>query len=89
MKNKIFFFLFLNMNIAGLVNREIQNKFNPYVPITEDMLSIFYWFKKLYATKFHGNPVSIVPLINSITPKSKEKTKKELIIVFGFKIIKK
>ena len=32
------FFVSLKINIAGLANKEIQNKFKPYVPIIEMIL---------------------------------------------------
>ena len=79
----------LSINKAGQLNNEIQNKLNPYVPIIDVMLIISSWFKKLYAIRFQGKPVKIEPLINSKIPNIKEKIKKELIILFTFKIIKK
>ena len=82
------FFVSLRIKIAGLVNNEIQNKLNPYVPINEAILNISKWLTKLYAIKFQGKPVNIEPLINSKIPKIKEKTRKELTIFFGFKILK-
>ena len=51
------------------------------------MLKNSNWFTKLYAIKFQGKPVNIVPLTNSKIPKIKEKTKKELTIFFGLKIM--
>ena len=33
-------FLSLKMNTAGLINREMQNKLNPYVPIIEVIFKI-------------------------------------------------
>ena len=38
--------------------------------------------EKLNAIKFHGKPVSIDPLINSIVPNKIEKIKNELTIFF-------
>ena len=87
MHTPISFLVSLKINIDGLVNKEIQNKLNPYVPIIEVILKISNWFEKLYAIKFQGKPVKIEPLINSITPNIKEKTKNELTIFIGFKII--
>ena len=52
------------------------------------MLKILSWSEKLYAIKFHGKPVKIDPLKNSITLNNNEKIRKELIIFFGFKIMK-
>ena len=53
------------------------------------MLKISDWFEKLKATRFQGKPVNIEPLRNSKIPNKQENIKKELIIFFGFKIIKK
>ena len=50
------------------------------------MFKISIWLEKLYAIIFQGNPVRIVPLMNSIIPNIKEKKKKELKFFFGFKI---
>ena len=38
-KTNKFFLLNSNIRIAGLENKEIQNKLNPYVPIIEVILS--------------------------------------------------
>ena len=78
-------FVSLKMNVAGLVNKEIQNKLNPYVPNIEVMLKNSNWLEKLYTIKFHGKPVKIEPLINSSIPKIREKIKNEFIIFFGFR----
>ena len=45
--------------------------------------------EKLKEIKFHGKPVNIEPLINSINPNKTEKNKKELIIFLILKIEKK
>ena len=52
------------------------------------MLKILIWSEKLYAIKFHGKPVKIDPLKNSRILNNNEKTKKELMRFFGFKIMK-
>ena len=52
------------------------------------MLKILIWSEKLYAIKFHGKPVKIDPLRNSRILNNNEKTKKELMRFFGFKIMK-
>ena len=52
------------------------------------MLKILSWSEKLYAIKFHGKPVKIDPLKNSRILNNNEKTKKELMRFFGFKIMK-
>ena len=52
------------------------------------MLKILICSKKLYAIKFHGKPVKIDPLKNSRILNNNEKTKKELMRFFGFKIMK-
>ena len=65
---------------AGHVNREIQNKLKPYVPITDVMLNNSSWFERLYAIKFHGNPVKIEPLTNSTIPNIKENIKNEFTV---------
>ena len=83
------FFDSFNIIIAGLVNKDIQNKLNPYVPTIEVILSISSSLEKLQTIKFHGKPVRIDPLINSTIPKINEKVKNELTIFFGLKIIKK
>ena len=36
----MFILFFLSINIAGLVNKEIQNKLKPYVPIIDVILKI-------------------------------------------------
>ncbi len=41
------FFVRVNNIIAGLVNNETQNKFNPYVPIIEVMLKNSFCCDKL------------------------------------------
>ena len=61
----LFPFIIIN---AGAVNKEIQNKLNPYVPIIEIIFNISKFFAKLYAIKFHGKPVKIEPLKNSKNP---------------------
>tara|TARA_B110000093_G_C12771952_1_gene326906 strand:+ start:592 stop:720 length:129 start_codon:yes stop_codon:yes gene_type:complete len=38
--------------------------------------------EKLYATKFQGKPVSMVPLANSIVPNKIEKISNELTVFF-------
>ena len=82
------FFDSLNIKTAGLTNKEMQNKLNPYVPIIDVMLKISKCFEKLQAIKFQGKPVKTEPLINSKTPKNNEKTRKELTIFLDFEIIK-
>jgi len=47
------------------------------VPSIEITLINSKKFEKLYAIKFHGKPVNIEPLANSIKLKIKEKIKKE------------
>ncbi len=84
----MFFFVWFNKKIAGLANKDIQNKLKPYVPINEVTLNISNWFTKLNAIKFQGKPVKIEPLINSKIPKNNEKVKKEANIFFGFEILK-
>ena len=49
----------------------------------EIMLIKFKFSEKLYTKRFHGNPVKIIPLINSIDPNIREKEKKALKIFFG------
>ena len=78
----------LNINIAGLVNNDIHNKLNPYVPVIDMMLKIWSWFEKLKAIKFQGNPVKIVPLRNSEILNITEKIKNELITFFCSKTLK-
>ena len=85
----MFILFFLSINIAGLVNKEIQNKLKPYVPIIDVILKISKCLKKLYETKFQGNPVKIEPLTYSKTPKINEKIKNELINFFCLKITKR
>ena len=82
------FFDSLNIKTAGLTNKEMQNKLNPYVPIIDVMLKISKCFEKLQAIRFQGKPVKIEPLINSKIPKISEKVKNELIIFLGLKITK-
>ena len=41
-----FFFLSSKKSNEGLVNNEIQNKLNPYVPIIEIMLNKNIWLEK-------------------------------------------
>ena len=53
------------------------------------MLKISDWFEKLKAIRFQGKPVNIEPLKNSKTPNNKENIKKELVVFFDFKTIKK
>ena len=53
------------------------------------ILKISDWFDKLKAIKFQGKPVNIEPLKNSKTPNNKENIKKELIVFFDLKTIKK
>ena len=83
------FFLFLYdvKKIAGIVNKEIQNKLNAYVPSIEVILISSKKFEKLYAIKFHGKPVNIEPLTNSITPKINEKIKKETVLELDLNIL--
>ena len=63
--------------IAGIVNKEIQNKLNAQVPSIEVILKISKKFEKLQAIKFQGKPVNIEPLRNSKTAKNNEKVKNE------------
>ena len=56
----------------------ITSKFSEYVPITESICNELMKFTKLNKIRFHGNPVKIDPLKNSIDPNIKEKRKKEL-----------
>ena len=42
------------------------------MPIKEVICIISRLLEKLYAIKFHGKPVKIVPLKNSITPNKTE-----------------
>ena len=78
----------LTIKIAGLINNEIQNKLNPYVPIKAIMLKISVWLKKLYAIKFQGKPVKILPLRNSVKPNKRE-NKNKLLAGFLISILKK
>ena len=43
----MFFFDLLKNIIAGLVNKEMQNKFNPQVPMIEVMLKSSSWLERL------------------------------------------
>ena len=79
--------LSLKIKIDGLIKSEIQNKLNPNVPIIDIMLNNSGWLEKLKAIKFHGKPVKIYPLKNSIIPNNKEKRKNELTIFLNFKIL--
>ena len=64
------------MKIAGLVKKDIHKVLNAYVPIKEVNCIISRLLEKLYAIKFHGKPVKMEPLKNSITPnKSENKSK--------------
>ena len=51
---------------------------NAYVPIKDINCIISRFLEKLYAIKFHGNPVKIVPLKNSIIPNKSENKNKLL-----------
>ena len=88
-QNNLSFIEYFKKNNAGIVNKVIQYKFNPYVPIIDVIRKISNWFDKLYTIKFQGKPVSIDPLINSTIPKIKEKRKNEPKFVFGFKTTNK
>ena len=71
---------FLKINIAGQVNKERQIKLKEYVPIIDNICIKYLLSEKLNAIKFHGNPVKINPLINSIDPNKAENNKNETII---------
>ena len=47
------------------------------------MLIKLRFLERLYTIKFHGNPVKIIPLKNSINPNKSEKMKKALKIFLG------
>ena len=57
-------------------------KLKEYVPITDKIWIKFRLFEKLNAIRFHGKPVNIDPLINSVTPNKIEKIKNELTVFF-------
>ena len=48
------------------------------------MYNLLRLLEKLYAIKFHGKPVKILPLINSIKPNKSENKNKLLIGFFIF-----
>ena len=68
----------LKINKAGQVKKEIQIKLKEYVPITDNICIKLKLSVKLNTIKFHGKPVKIKPLINSISPNKIENIKKEI-----------
>ena len=79
---KISFLDFLKINTAGKVNKEIQIKLKEYVPNIDNICIKFTFSTKLNAIKFHGKPVKIWPLTNSIVPNSIEYIKNETTTFF-------
>tara|TARA_X000000368_G_C22493245_1_gene477304 strand:+ start:179 stop:463 length:285 start_codon:yes stop_codon:yes gene_type:complete len=72
-------FLFsLISKIEGLANKDMHKILNAYIPINDVICIISRLFEKLYAIKFHGKPVKILPLKNSTTPNKSEKKSKLL-----------
>ena len=84
----ISFLFFLKIKIAGIVKKEIHRILNEYVPINDIICNISRLLEKLYAIKFHGKPVKIVPLKNSVTP-NKSENKNKLLSGFLISIRKK
>ena len=62
----------LRTKIAGLRKKDMHKILNAYVPIKDMICIISILFEKLYAIKFQGKPVKIVPLKNSIKPNKRE-----------------
>tara|TARA_B110000467_G_C17867547_1_gene238100 strand:+ start:98 stop:376 length:279 start_codon:yes stop_codon:yes gene_type:complete len=72
-------FLFsLKIKIAGLVKKDMHRILKAYVPIKDVNCIISRLLEKLYAIKFHGKPVKMVPLKNSIIPNRSENNNKLL-----------
>lgn len=80
----ISFLLSLKIKIAGLVKKDMHKILNAYVPINDVTCIISRLLEKLYAIRFHGNPVKTVPLKNSITPNKRENKNK---LLAGFLIL--
>ena len=68
----------LKIKIAGLTKKDIHKILKPYVPINDIICNISRFSEKLYAIKFHGKPVKIFPLKNSINPNKRENKNKLL-----------
>ena len=82
-------FLFsLKIKIDGLAKKDTHKILNAYVPIKDITCIISRLLEKLYAIKFQGKPVKIVPLKNSTTP-YKSENKNKLLIGFFISIKKK
>jgi len=84
----ISFLLSFKKKIAGLIKIDIHKVLRAYVPIKEVICIISRLLEKLYTIKFHGKPVNIVPLKNSVTP-NKIENKNKLLIGFFVLIRKK
>jgi len=83
--HKIISFLFsFKIKIDGLIKKDTHKTLKEYVPIKEVICIISKLLEKLYAIKFHGKPVKILPLINSITPNISENSNK---LLTGFFIL--
>ena len=76
------------MKIAGLKKKLIHMILKPYIPVKDVICMISRMSEKLYAIKFHGKPVKIFPLKNSITP-NKSENKNRLLTGFFIPIRKK
>ena len=63
---------------ASNPQKDIHKILKPYVPINDIICNISRFSEKLYAIKFHGKPVKIFPLRNSINPNKRENKNKLL-----------
>tara|TARA_Y100000741_G_C18133795_1_gene510217 strand:+ start:574 stop:843 length:270 start_codon:yes stop_codon:yes gene_type:complete len=87
MHTKTSFLFSLIIKIAGLAKKDTHKILKPYVPIKDSTCNISRFSEKLNAIKFHGKPVKIFPLRNSVKP-NKSENKNKLLIGFFIFIIK-
>ena len=59
----------------GIQKKVIETKLSPYVPIKDNICIDSIDHNQVYEIKFQGKPVNILPLKNSNTEKTKEKSK--------------
>tara|TARA_B110000467_G_C18228011_1_gene426995 strand:+ start:703 stop:1020 length:318 start_codon:yes stop_codon:yes gene_type:complete len=85
---EISFLFFPKIKKAGLVKKDMHKILKAYIPIKDVTCIISRLLEKLYAIKFHGKPVKMVPLKNSVTP-NKSENKNKLLISFLVSIKKK
>ena len=76
-KENIFIILILNKIIIGNVNKVITRRLNENKPTRFNICNISLIEIKLYAHKFHGNPVSKLALKKSETAKPAENIKSD------------